>query len=231
MTLTDAAIIHPKKDDRQASRGRRQQHLPWGSLPLDEISVGDRCMPACLPGTIRSQGFSPSQRVHPTDASWPCFMPHPSTGFTVFRAFPTRQAVTPLDVRCSPVVPCSGASPVHATSEPSSGRASDTLSAVINRKKGRCSLDLPPLRGLPIPDAGPKPSPPMLGLATADVRTHGSALGRISGSSHPSLGETTRAAPASMRFSTSSLPHDGLDGCKQPLLPTRLPFRRPRTHE
>jgi len=58
-----------------------RRHLPWGSLPFDEISDGDRYAPDYLPGTFRSQGFSPSQRFDPTDASWLCFTPHPSLGF------------------------------------------------------------------------------------------------------------------------------------------------------
>jgi hypothetical protein len=40
-------------------------------------------MPVCLPGTIRSQGFSPSQRFHPARASWLCFAPHPPLGFGI----------------------------------------------------------------------------------------------------------------------------------------------------
>jgi hypothetical protein len=60
------------------SRGRAQRHLPWGSLPLDEVSTEDRCVPAYLPGTIRSRSFSLPQRFHPLDTSWLCFTPHPS---------------------------------------------------------------------------------------------------------------------------------------------------------
>jgi len=58
-----------------------RRRLPWGSLPFDGISDGDRCAPDYLPGTFRSQGFSPSQRFDPTDALWLCFTPHPSLGF------------------------------------------------------------------------------------------------------------------------------------------------------
>jgi hypothetical protein len=35
----------------------------------------------CLTNTIRSQGFSPSQRLNPARASWLCFTPHPPIGF------------------------------------------------------------------------------------------------------------------------------------------------------
>ena len=68
-----------------------RRHLPWGSLPFDGISVGDRCAPDYLPGTFRSQGFSPSQRFDPTDTSWLCFTPHPSIGFRPSELFPRSQ--------------------------------------------------------------------------------------------------------------------------------------------
>jgi hypothetical protein len=68
-----------------------RRHLPWGSLPFDGINDGDRCVPACLPGTLRSQGFSPSQRFDPTDASWLYFTPHPSIGFRPSELFPRSQ--------------------------------------------------------------------------------------------------------------------------------------------
>jgi len=60
-------------------------------MPFDGISDGDRYVPACLPGTIRSQGFSPSQRFHPTVASWLYFTPHPSLGFRPSEPFPHRK--------------------------------------------------------------------------------------------------------------------------------------------
>ena len=42
---------------------------------------------ACLTDAIRSQGFSPSQRLDPTDASWLCFKPLPPIGFCGLQSF------------------------------------------------------------------------------------------------------------------------------------------------
>jgi len=68
-----------------------RRRLPWGSLPFDGINDGDRCAPDYLPGTFRSQGFSPSQRFDPTDALWLCFTPHPSLGFRPSEPLPHSQ--------------------------------------------------------------------------------------------------------------------------------------------
>jgi len=68
-----------------------RRHLPWGSLPFDGINDGDRYVPDYLPGTFRSQGFSPSQRFDPTDALWLCFTPHPSLGFRPSEPLPHSQ--------------------------------------------------------------------------------------------------------------------------------------------
>lgn len=48
---------------------------------------------------IRSQGFAPSQRLSPTRASWPCFMPLPPIGFRPSELLPAAAAVAPLDAR------------------------------------------------------------------------------------------------------------------------------------
>jgi hypothetical protein len=58
-----------------------RQHLPWGSVPFDELGALIVTVPVCLTGTFRSQGFSPSQRFHPSSALWLCFKPLPSMGF------------------------------------------------------------------------------------------------------------------------------------------------------
>lgn len=42
----------------------------------------------CLTSSLRSQGFTPSQRFDPARALWPCFMPHPPLGFRPSRLFP-----------------------------------------------------------------------------------------------------------------------------------------------
>jgi hypothetical protein len=58
------------------------------SAPFGEISAAIVNVSVCLTDTIRSQGFSPSQRLYPAGASWLCFTPLPPIGFTAFRAFP-----------------------------------------------------------------------------------------------------------------------------------------------
>jgi hypothetical protein len=68
------------------------------------VSLGNRDVLVCLSSTIRSQGFSPSQRFHPSRALRLCFAPLPPLGFLAFRAFPTQPAVTPLGIPCSFVV-------------------------------------------------------------------------------------------------------------------------------
>ena len=45
----------------------------------------------CLASTIRSQGFSPSQRFDPARTSWPCFVPHPSIGLRSSERSPLSQ--------------------------------------------------------------------------------------------------------------------------------------------
>jgi len=82
-------------------------HLPWGSSSFRRLSAWAVVAPGCLPGTIRSQGFSPSQRFNPARALRLCFAPHPPIGFLAFRAFPTQPAVTPLGAPCSFVVTAS----------------------------------------------------------------------------------------------------------------------------
>lgn len=54
-------------------------------------------MSVCLTDTIRSQGFSPSQRFRPARAVWLYFTPLPPIGFLTFRVFPTQAAEPPLD--------------------------------------------------------------------------------------------------------------------------------------
>lgn len=84
---------------------------PLGFFVLSAFfSLGNRAAPVCLSGTLRSQGFSPSQRFSPARALRLCFAPHPPIGFLVFRAFPTQSAVAPLDARCSFVVSSSSGS-------------------------------------------------------------------------------------------------------------------------
>jgi hypothetical protein len=144
-----------------------------------DTSHGVRCLstksvprivaPTYLTGAIRSQGFSPSQRLDPLGTSWLCFAPHPSIGFTASRASPAQPAVAPLDARCSPAVQ------VSAPERPKSPRCARSCGfrALLRLSirhppdrspPGRCSPGLSPLRGLPITTAGPKSAPLALHL-------------------------------------------------------------------
>jgi hypothetical protein len=69
-----------------------------GSAPSSENRCTNRCVPACLTDTFRSQGFSPSQRLEPRAPLRFCFTPHPLVGFLTFRAFPTKPAGAPKKV-------------------------------------------------------------------------------------------------------------------------------------
>jgi hypothetical protein len=88
---------------RHATRKLMAPPLRFFVLPAF-LSLGSRSAPDCLTGTIRSQGFSPSQRFNPARALRLCFTSLPPLGFSAFRAFPTQPAATPLGARCSFVV-------------------------------------------------------------------------------------------------------------------------------
>jgi hypothetical protein len=85
---------------RHATRKLMAPPLRFFVLPAF-LSLGNPTVPVCLPDTVRSQGFSPSQRFCPARALRLCFASHPPIGFLVFRAFPTQPAVAPLGARCS----------------------------------------------------------------------------------------------------------------------------------
>jgi hypothetical protein len=141
-------------------------------LPFSEISQGDRCAPVFLTDTIRSQGFSPSQRFCPTQTLWLYFAPHPLIGFRPSELFPPEPAVMSLDILCSPAIrrPCHLANqmPIRKTRQVLR-QAADTgyvergrpgfrallqpgvrhLAWRVSAVQSRCSLGLCPLRGLP----------------------------------------------------------------------------------
>lgn len=58
---------------------------------LSADSVREIGVQLCLRCTVRSQGFTPSQRFTPSRTSWLCFTPHPSIGFWSSELFPLRQ--------------------------------------------------------------------------------------------------------------------------------------------
>jgi len=73
-------------------------------------------------------------------------------------------------------------SPASA-SEPCSNRAVDTLREAINTSSGRCSPDLSPLRGLPIPVTGREPAPHVLHMSRrTNTPSHATPQGMSSGS-------------------------------------------------
>lgn len=121
---TDELTRTPKQRPgaRHATRKLMAPPLRFFVLPAF-LSLGSRCVPVCLTDTIRSRGFSPSQRFHPARALRLCFAPLPPLGFLASRAFPTQPAVTPFDALCSFVVSSSSglerqASPPHRPSFP-----------------------------------------------------------------------------------------------------------------
>jgi len=162
-----------------------------------------------LPDTFRSQGFSPSQRFDPINASWLCFAPHPSIGFRPSELFPYSQ---PLRLSTSiPLLPSSavlsGLRPRnHRTLAPESFSdcTFDTLTGAFSTVQGRCSPGLSPLRGLP---GGSRGSHPPLACLAGTKDTHRSMHlipDCTSGSYDQSWDQLRRVAPASMRFFTSS---------------------------
>ena len=119
---------------RHAAGTRR--HLPWGSDPFG-VFAWAIVAPVYLTGTIRSQGFSPSQRFEPARAPWLCFTPHPPLGFRSSELFPRGQPqhlsvlVTLVPLQLAPVS-------LGRTRAPPSPPTSATS------------------RGLPLPPAHPK---------------------------------------------------------------------------
>jgi hypothetical protein len=88
----------------------------------------------CLSSSVRSQGFSPSQRFDPAQALWLCFAPHPPIGFLTFRAFPTWVAA-----HLSVPLPSCGWVSLHAPGFPqgplwpSSSHASDSAASRLEQ--------------------------------------------------------------------------------------------------
>jgi len=94
---------------QQSGWGETRRHLPWGSAPFGVSGLGDRSVLVYLTSTIRSQGFSPSQRFDPARAAWFCFAPHPPLGFWPPELFPLSQPqrlstpVTLMSLKPAPV--------------------------------------------------------------------------------------------------------------------------------
>jgi hypothetical protein len=81
----------------KSRRGHRARHTAGSRGTFHEVRFLSAkvtqvvVMLVCLTNTIRSQGFSPSQRLNPTRASWLCFAPHPPIGFRPSKLFPLNQ--------------------------------------------------------------------------------------------------------------------------------------------
>ena len=145
------------------SRGRAQRHLPWGSVPLDEISFEDRCA-GLPPRHLPLSGFLTLSAVSSPRRLVALFHATSVHRLPAFRAFSARSAVAPLGAPCSPAVTYSVRRSTEVqqrsttpTPEPCSNRAADTRRDAINAPSNRCSPGLSPLRGFPIPVAGPSP--------------------------------------------------------------------------
>jgi hypothetical protein len=96
VSFSGFAVALPSRDTVTA---RSPTTSPVGFGAFRRAQRGDRIMPVCLAGNFRSQGFSPSQRLHPTIASWLCFKPLPSIGFWPSELLPLcqhRYLSTPL---------------------------------------------------------------------------------------------------------------------------------------
>jgi hypothetical protein len=96
MLLSSPAEYRPTNSGARERRSaeRRSLRAPLLGFPsLQRIRRKESVVPgdAC-PGTFRSQGFSPSQRLTPPCASRACFIPKRSWD-SPFRAFPSGRAV------------------------------------------------------------------------------------------------------------------------------------------
>lgn len=89
------------------------------------------------------------------------FRPQASGLQSFFRATSRSASRRPLLSCRSPVssIDRSRSRSIASTSEPCSNRAADIQRDVISASLDRCSPDLSPLRGIPIPAAGPKSAP------------------------------------------------------------------------
>jgi hypothetical protein len=89
MTLDCAWVCPPlhRPGARHATRKLMAPPLRFFVLSAF-LSLGSRNVSLCLADTIRSQGFSPSQRFDPPRAWRLCFASLPPIGFLAFRAFP-----------------------------------------------------------------------------------------------------------------------------------------------
>ena len=77
--------------------GRRARHTAGSRGTFHEVRFLSAkptqviVMLVYLTSTVRSQGFSPSQRFDPTRTLWLCFAPHPPIGFWPPKLFPFSQ--------------------------------------------------------------------------------------------------------------------------------------------
>jgi len=95
MSATRAGSTVQSRSVTRTDRFQNQMVVTGDSFPgvrfLSAKSAWVIGVQRCLGCTVRSQGFSPSQRFTPTRASWLCFAPHPPIGFWSSELFPLGQ--------------------------------------------------------------------------------------------------------------------------------------------
>jgi hypothetical protein len=82
----------PPLVDGRGTRPRPERLLSWDSAPLRRSRTGGSTLPELASlRSLRSQGFSPSQRLAPRQAVRPCFMPVTPMGFVPSELFPLEE--------------------------------------------------------------------------------------------------------------------------------------------
>jgi hypothetical protein len=140
--------VHPQRLASGIRLAANLQRLPWGSVPFNDISSGDRCTTVYLPVAIRSQRFPRSQRFDPARTLQPMFHAAAVPGIRVSSVFPARSAATPYSVRCPlAIAPATNVAFTWLRGFAPSWRP--FLSAkFLHPRSGRYAPDLFPLRGL-----------------------------------------------------------------------------------
>lgn len=88
--LPRAAVSRVRTTVELVQRSSTTPPMGFGSFRRSELRRSF-CAVVYLATTIRSQGFSPSQRFDPAWAAWFCFTPHPPIGFRPPELFPLSQ--------------------------------------------------------------------------------------------------------------------------------------------
>jgi hypothetical protein len=96
-------LVVPRRNTTHeyGSHHRNRVHLPEVHCLSAKSDMPIVNVTAYLTATLRSQGFSPSQRFDPGTPLRLCFAPHPLVGFRPSELLPPEPAVTPHDAHCS----------------------------------------------------------------------------------------------------------------------------------